>query len=130
MELVDSPKATLGRRHPIVNVSRIKAYKGRTLYEDEDVPRAQHQQIQGGDASESESSDEDDEEIEENDDTEELEESDELGNEGESETPQEEAEEGGQIEEATAPQQKVEEPAKRRRRLIQEKMLDFITDNI
>ena len=127
VELEDSPKATLGRRHRIVNVSRIKAYKGRTLYEDKDVPRAQHRQIQGGDASEPES-ESSDEEIEENDDTEELEESDELGNEGESETPQEEAEEGGQIEEATAPQQKVEEPAKRRRRLIQEKMLDFITD--
>ena len=40
----------------------------------------------------------------------------------ESEATQEEAEEGRQIEEATAPQQ----PAKRRRRLIQDKMQDFI----
>ena len=41
VELEDSPKASLGRRHRIVNVSRIKAYKGRTLYED--VPRAHRQ---------------------------------------------------------------------------------------
>ena len=116
--LGDPPKASLGRRSKIVNVSRIKAYKGRTLYENEDVPRARPRQEQGTDEEASSSEDEDDEEevddgegIEEMEDTEEEIEEGQVDTEGERQT-----------EEVKAPQQ----PARRQRRLVQGVMPAYI----
>ena len=125
VKLQDSPKASLGRRHKIVNVSRIKIYRQQTLYREPEAQRTDSSQ-----SSESESDAESDVDVA--DEMTQEESSDEAEATGE-ETEEEEAppEDGTDAEEVRQTQAEgtveiLGMPARRRRRLHQERMPDTI----
>ena len=126
VKLRDSPQARLGRRHPIVNVSRIKLYKKQTLYEGVETPRARSQRDSGDEENSDTESEESDEEDGDTSATEEDSNGEETSQETDAEVDINEEEQMPTTPQQTGGLGSVGTPARRRRRLIVEELPDSI----